>query len=145
MRPWMKRVRAALMMGLMWAVVWAPVAVVVGLAIDPDGSMDEMWVAAGAYAGFIGGVVFSMILAAATRRRTLGELSIARVAGWGAAAGLLVGSLPLLLGTPAAGVPLWALGGAIVGSITVLSAVSAAGSLALARRGDTRKLPAPRE
>lgn len=145
MRPWMKRVRAALVMGLMWAVVWAPVAVVVGLVIDPDGSMDEMWVAVGAYAGFIGGVVFSMILAAATRRRTLGELSIARVAGWGAAAGLLVGSLPFLLGTPAAGVPLWALGGAIVGSITVLSAASAAGSLALARRGDTRKLPPPRE
>ena len=145
MKPWMRRVRAAVVLGLAWAVVWGPVAVVVGLIIDPDGSMDEMWIAAGAYAGFIGGVVFSMLLAAVARRRTLRELSLARVAAWGAAAGVLVGTVPFLLGTPAAGVSLWALGGAIIGSITVLSAASAAGSLALARRGETRELPAGRE
>ena len=144
MKRWVKRVRAAVVLGLVWAAVWAPVAVLVGLIIDPDGSMDEMWVAIGAYPGFVGGVVFSIVLATAARRRTLAELSLPRVAMWGAAAGLLVGSLPFIFGTPAVGIPLWVLGATVIGSMTLLSAASAAGSLALARRGETRELPAPR-
>lgn len=141
---WLKRVRAAVVMGLVWAAVWAPAAVLVGLVIDPDGSMDEMWVAIGAYPGFVGGVVFSIVLAIAARRRTLGELSLPRVALWGAGAGVIVGSLPFLFGTLAVGTPLWVLGATVIGSITLLSAASAAGSLALARRAEVRELPAAR-
>lgn len=126
-------------MGLTWAVVWGPVAVLIGLFVDPDGSMDEMWVAIGAYPGFLGGVAFSAVLAIAARRRRLDELSLARVAAWGAAAGLLVGSIPFVLGDPDSERPLWLLAGVVIGSITLLSAASAAGSLALARTAERRE------
>jgi peptidoglycan/LPS O-acetylase OafA/YrhL len=139
MKKWLRRIRGAVGMGLTWAVVWGAAAVLMGLLVDPDGSMDEMWVAIGAYPGFLGGVVFSAVLAVAARRRRLDELSLARVAGWGAAAGLLVGSIPFVLGDPLTDIPLWLLGTAVIGSITVLSAASAAGSLALARRAEKRE------
>ena len=124
MKKWLRRIRGALGMGLTWALVWAPVAVLIGMLVDPDGSMDEMWVAIGAYPGFLGGVVFSVVLGIAARRRRLDELSLSRVAAWGAAAGLLVGALPFTVGTSTSELPLWLLGGVVVGSITVLSAVS---------------------
>ena len=94
MKLLMRRVRGALLMGLVWALIWAPAAVLIGLIIDPDGSMDEMWPAIGAYPGFIGGVAFSVVLGIAARHRRFEELSLGKVAAWGALAGLLVGSIP---------------------------------------------------
>lgn len=141
MKKWMRRVRGAVGMGLTWALVWAPVAVLMGMAVDPDGSMDEMWPAIGAYPGFLGGVVFSTVLAIAARRRRLDELSIVRVAAWGAVAGLMVGVLPFTIGESASEIPLWQLATVVIGSITLLSAASAAGSLALARRAEKRDVP----
>ena len=141
MGQWLRRARGAVGLGVVWAVVWAVVAVAVGLAIDPDGSMDEMWPAIGAYPGFLGGVLFSAVLAVAARRRRLHELSLPRVAAWGAAAGLVVGTIPFLVGEPSTEVPLPLLALAVVGSITVLGAASAAGSLAIARKGAPRALP----
>jgi hypothetical protein len=140
MKKWLRRIRGAVGMGLTWALVWAPVAVLIGIAIDPDGSMDEMWPAIGAFPGFLGGVVFSVVLAIAARRRRLDELSLPRVAAWGACAGLLVGTFPFLVGDPTTKIPLWQLAVIVIGSITVLSAASAAGSLALARMGERRGL-----
>ena len=141
MKKWLRRIRGAVGMGLTWALVWAPVAVLIGLIVDPDGSMDEMWPAIGAYPGFLGGVVFSVVLAIAARRRGLDDLSLWRVAGWGAAAGLLVGVFPFTIGEPTTERPLWLLATVVVGTITLLSAASAAGSLALARRAGKRQRP----
>lgn len=140
MMKWLRRIRGAVGMGLTWALVWAPVAVLIGLFVDPDGSMDEMWPAIGAYPGFLGGVVFSIVLAVAARRRRLDDLSLSRVAAWGAGAGLLVGVLPFTIGEPTTERPLWLLATVVIGTITLLSAVSAAGSLALARRAGKRAL-----
>ena len=140
MMQWGRRVRGALVMGVMWALVWAPVALLLGiLVIDPDNSMDEMWPVVGALPGFVGGVVFSIVLAIAARRRRFDELSVPRFAAWGALAGFIVGMLPFVLGTPTSAVPLWQLALAIVGAITLLCAASAAGSLALARMGERRE------
>ena len=140
MENWLRRIRAALLMGLIWAAVWAPVAVLIGVIVDPNDAMDEMWVAIGAYPGFLGGVIFSVVLGIAERRRTLDALSLPRVAGWGALAGLLIGILPFVLGTPTDDIPRWVLPLIITAPITVLSAVSAAASLALARRAENRVL-----
>jgi hypothetical protein len=120
--------------------VWAPVAVLIGMIVDPDGSMDEMWLAIGAYPGFLSGVVFSAVLGIAARRRRFNELSLSRFAAWGALAGLLIGVLPFTLGDVNTERPLWLLGVVIIGSITLLGAVSAAGSLALARMAEKREL-----
>lgn len=138
MRKWLRRVRAAVVMGVAWAVVWAPVGVAIGLLVDPDGSMDEPWILIGAYPGFIGGVVFSAVLAIAARRRTLGELSLARVAAWGAAAGLLVGLVPFTVALSSGSLSTWLLASGAIGAFTLLGAGSAAGSLALARGGEAR-------
>jgi hypothetical protein len=139
MKRWLRRVRAAVGMGLMWALVWAPVAVVIGTRIvDPDNSMDEMWWMVGALPGFLSGVTFAAVLGIAARRRSLDELSIARVGGWGAVAGLLIGILPFLLGDRG-GRPVWPLALVVISTITLLSALSAAGSLALAQRAQRRE------
>jgi hypothetical protein len=137
MRKWMRRVRSALVMGALWAVVWAPLGVLLGMIVDPDGAMDEPWILVGTYPGFIGGVVFAVVLAIAARRRRFHELSLPRFTIWGALAGLLVGALPFALGTLSPEVPEW-LPVAFVAAVTLLSAASAAGSLALARLGEKR-------
>ncbi len=139
MTHWLRRIRGALGMGVIWAVVWGVVAVLIGLVVDPDGSMDEMWVAIGGLPGLLGGIAFSVVLGMAARRRHLDELSMPRVARWGAAAGLLVGMLPFLIGDVTSESPLWLLA-VVVGTITSLGVLSAAGSLALARVAERRSL-----
>ena len=140
MKTWPRRIRAAVVMGLIWALVWAPVAVLIGTQIvDPDDSMDEMWWMVGALPGFLSGVMFSAVLGVAARRRRLDELSIARVGGWGAVAGVLIALLPFALGDRG-GRPVLLLAVVVITSITLLSAVSAAGSLALAQRAQKREL-----
>ena len=137
MHRWLKRLRGAVVMGMLWAVVWAPLGVLIGMIVDRDGSMDEPWILVGTLPGFIGGVVFSIVLAIAARRRRFHELSMPRFSLWGALAGLLVGALPFALGTPNPRMPAW-LSFVIVGAIVLLGACSAAGSLALARLGEKR-------
>lgn len=132
MKQWLTRIRGAVVMGLGWAVVWAPVAVLVGLILDPDGSMDEMWPAIGAYPGFLCGVVFTALLGIAYGRR-LGELPLSRAAAWGAAAGVLVGVLPFTIGESTSKLPVWQLAAIVIGSFTAMSAASAVGSAMLAR------------
>jgi hypothetical protein len=125
-------------MGLTWAVLWAPFGLLLAAVVDPDGSMDEPWVAVGAYPGFLGGVAFAVVLGIVGRRRRFDQLSVRRFAAWGAGAGLLVGVL-WLLAALTSDPPRWALGGAVVGSLTLLSAVSAASSLALARLSERQE------
>jgi hypothetical protein len=141
MPSWLRRVRGALLMGLTWAVLWAPIGLLIGMIVDPTGAMDEPWILVGTYPGFLGGVLFSIVLGVAARRRRLGELSVRRVALWGGAAGLVIGSLPFVLGDQGADVErVWLLPLIVVSSITVLASASAAGSLALAKRAERREL-----
>lgn len=139
MTRWLRRVRGALLMGLIWAVIWMPVGLLIGAVADPDGSMDEPWILVGTYPGFLAGVLFSALLGVAARRRKLRELSVAKVARWGAFAGLAIGSVPFMMGSPSERVSWW-LPFAVVTSITFLSSFSAAGSLVLAKRADQRQL-----
>jgi hypothetical protein len=131
----------------LWFIVWAPVGVLVSLVVDPDGSMDEPWALITGYPGFLGGVVFSLVLAVAARHRRLEELTTVRVSAWGALAGALVGTVPFLIGTPTGRLPTWLLATGVITASTVLSASSAAGTLVIARRGERRlgaNAPGPR-
>lgn len=131
----MMGIRGAVLMGLAWAVVWAPVAVLVGvLIVDPDNSMDEMWVVIGAYPGFLCGVLFSVMMG----RR---DLPLSRAGVWGAVAGLLVGTLPFTIGESSSELPLWQLAALVIGTITLLSALSAVGSALLLRHFARRQAP----
>ena len=138
MRRWLRRVRGAVVMGLMWAVVWMPVGLLIGAIVDPNGTMDEPWIAVGTIPGFFCGVLFSIVLGIIERRRRVGDLSVARVGLWGGAAGLLLGLLFRVSGDLNPALPGWFLP-VVVGSLTLLSAGSAAGSLVLARRGEQRE------
>lgn len=140
MSNWLRRIRGGLLMGLTWALVWAPVGILVGLIVDPDDSMDEMWVLIGAYPGFLCGVVFSAVLVAAARHRRFEELSLPRFAAWGAVAGVLVAMLPIAAASDGTGRAPWLLGGVLLGALTLLGAGSAAASLALARKAEKRSL-----
>ena len=147
MKTWLRRIRATLLMGLTWALLWLPVGLLIGMVMDPDGRMDEPWIAVGTFPGFLSGVIFSVVLGIAAGRRKLDELSLAKVAGWGAVAGLLIGSLPFVLGDRDGRVierP-WLLPLVVVSSITLLSSASAAASLALAKRSQKHELPARTE
>ena|SRR5688500_11064683 len=140
MKNWQRQIRDAVVMGLAWAVVWAPAAVLIGMKIvDPDNSMDEMWVVVGAYPAFLCAMIFSAVRSVAERGRRLAELSLKRAGVWGALAGVLVGVFPFTVGTPTTALPLWQLGVTVIGSITLMSAVSAIGSVLVARMAKKRE------
>lgn len=128
-------VRRAVLMALSWAVLWAPLGVLTGIVMDPNETLDEPWPALGAYPGFLCGLVFAVVLAITARHRRLGELSPSRAGAWGLLAGLLV-IAPLftpLSGTPNTDHPLWQLRFVVLGAVVLLSAISAVGSVLVAR------------
>jgi ABC-type Co2+ transport system permease subunit len=143
MKQSLRHIRDAVVMGLAWAVVWAPAAVLIGtMIVDPDNSMDEMWVLVGAYPGFLSGAVFSALLALKENSRRLGEVQMPRCAAWGALSGLVVGVIPLTLGKPTGEIPAWLLFSAMIGSVTLMGALSGVASALLARMAKTRELRA---
>ena len=146
MKKWLRRIRGAVGMGLTWAVGWALVGAMIAVISgfvpgNPMGSVLDPWLAL-AMPGFLGGVIFSAVLWLAEGGRRFDELSLPRLAAWGAVAGLLLGVLPFALGTPSAKFPLWLLGVVIIGSTTLLSAVSAVGSALLFRYAAREQPPA---
>ncbi len=147
MKKWLKRIRGAVGMGLTWAAVWAGVGALIplfsglfsvgGFAVLLFGVF--VMVATYGMLGFVGGAVFSVVLGITERRRRFDQMSLPRFAAWGAGAGLILAVLTVAMGI--------AMGGAItpgnwifMGTMPLLAAGSAAGSLALARRADDREL-----
>jgi len=120
-------------MGLIWAVGWGLIGVLIAFFVDPNESIEDMWVWTLAFPGFVSGVVFSIVIRIAERRRRFAELSLPRLAAWGTATGLLLGALPFVLGSPSSRFPMWMVIALITGSMTLLSAISAVGSALLLR------------
>lgn len=138
MKQSLKRIRNAVLLGIAWAIAWAPVAVVLGVfVIDPDNSMDEMWFIIGAYPGFLCAIIFSVLLGFA--RTGLDEVSLPRAGAWGAVSGVLVGAIPFALGTPNPASPAW-LGLAVVCSFTLMSVLSAVVSVLIAKKANKGEL-----
>src|SRR5262245_6125133 len=132
MKKGLRRIGRAALMGLAWAVAWVPAGALVGTLMV--GEMEPEHIAGPVYAGFLCGAIFSVVAGIAGERRRLAEMFIRQSAVWGALSGLLAGGLWVvvaLLSDP----PLWLLYGSVVGSLTVLSAVSGAASAWLARVG----------
>src|SRR5512139_1446686 len=102
MKCWMRRIRGAVGMGLTWAAGWALVGVLIGVTSRllpgfPWGRFFEVFDAplpALAIPGFVGGVLFSMVLGIVARRRRFEELSLLRFAVLGAMGGLLLSLVP---------------------------------------------------
>lgn len=140
MTQWLKGFRNAVLLGLAWAVAWAPIAVLLGIfIIDPVNSMDEMWVAIGAYPGLLCGVLFYALRGLGEGGHRLSEMSLPRAAAWAAVSGVLVGAVPFAIGTPAPDNPAW-LGLAVMGSFTLMSVISAVVAVLIARTAKQRDL-----
>lgn len=69
MKKWGRRIRAAVGMGLTWAVGWALVGggieLIHNIWLNPLGSLVDIWPAALAYPAFLGGLAFSTVLGVA--------------------------------------------------------------------------------
>ena len=140
MAKWLRRIRAAVVMGLIWAVGWAVVggAVMEGI-VDPHGKIRDMWPQTLAIPGFLCGAIFSVVLGIAASGRRFEELSLSRFGALGAVAGLLLGGLAAATGP--ASLPLWLRAAVVLAPLTILSAASATASLAVARLAERRALP----
>jgi len=133
---WGRRIRAALGMGLSWAVAWFAFGVL--LARVPGFFSDLPFAIMFAPLGFLTGVIFSGVLVALASRRSFAQMSLARFAVWGGVSGLLL-SGTFILGDAIRGA---ALGGILLlgPALAAAGAFCAAGSLALARRAERREL-----
>jgi hypothetical protein len=152
MASWPRRIRGAVGMGVTWALGWAVVGVLIGVTskLVPGLPWDSFFrffdapLPALAVPGFLGGALFSTVLGIAGRRRRFDELSLPRFAAWGAVGGLLLSLVPAALvavGLASLGRPdasLWQITAVISGPLIVLSALSASGSLLLARKAQDR-------
>lgn len=85
----------------------------------------DIWIPVFAYPGFIGGVIFYVLLRLAWLSSRFDELSLPQNTALGAVAGLLVGMLPFILGTPSAKYPLSLLISGVIAYTTVLCTISA--------------------
>lgn len=141
MMRWLRRVRGALLMGVTWALLWAPIGPIIGFIVDRDGRMDEPWILVGALPGFFAGIVFSILLGIVGRRHRFEDFSLRRFATWGGAAGLVMGVFPFLAGDLNPALPAW-FPAVVIGSITALASASASASLVLARKAERASLPA---
>jgi len=139
-KEWLILIFKAAGAGLIWAAVWAAVGALIRI-MDPSGTLNELWVGPpiGVLPGFVGGVVFFAVLGIAMRPRKFDELSLSTVVACGAMVGLLLGVLPLVINQPPGESPLWLVAAVVIGSMTLMSALSAAGSLALARGAKVKR------
>lgn len=134
MNTWRRRIRNAIGMGLTWGGTWLGAGLVLLLTVGgADVPFPLLW----GLLGFLAGVAFSGVLGIVEGGHTVDQLSLLRVAGWGAVAGLLLAVLFVVT---------VALGGddtldlLVVGPVLALAgALSAAGSLAIARRASVRE------
>ncbi len=136
MPHWLKRIRSALIMGLIWGAFWAIVGgfIMEGI-IDPRGEIVDMWPQVLGIVGFMGGVIFSGAISLLAGRRGLNEFSFREFAGLGAVTGVLQGVVAMLM----VGAPLL-----FLAVTTGVSALVAAGTLGVVRAAGRKPLPPPR-
>ena len=122
-------------MGLIWGAAWsgAGVVLVIGLLLTTGARPDVPVPLLFGFFGILGGSTFSVVLSVLEGRRSFAEMSLARFAAWGAAAGfVLAATFVAVVSLAGDSGFLWNLVG--LGPLfAAAGAGSAAGSLALAR------------
>ncbi|MGQ0641869.1 MAG: hypothetical protein ACT4P6_14055 [Gemmatimonadaceae bacterium] len=99
MKKWQSGFRGAGAMILLWIIGWGVgFGGLIEAFVDPHGELIDIWPAAMAFAGFVGGIVFSALLWISDRGRSFDEVSLARIATWGVVTGLMLGVLAALMG-----------------------------------------------
>ena len=152
MSNWLGRMRGMAWLCLTWTAGWAVAGLLIGVTslVTPFLPWDAFFrvfdapLPALGLPGFIGGAIFSVVIGLGENRRRLEELSLARFGAWGALAGLLLSLVPAAMaavGLATLNRPdsLWKLTAFIGGPLTLMGAVSGAGSLLLARTARPRR------
>lgn len=134
MGKWMRRIRGTIGIGVTWAAAWALVGLVPRwlFGFNTDAPFPIIF----GVLGFIGGVIFSVVLMLTEGRRGFDEMKLSRFAAWGAVGGFLLSAIFTRIASLGFGDVL-----AIVPTFAVACAISASGSLALARRARMGELP----
>jgi hypothetical protein len=140
LKKWLRRIRAAIVMGFTWAVAWSAAGMLTALGFvlmtgsRPDAPFPIMF----GVAGFIAGVIFAGVLGLVEGRRRFDQMSLSRFATWGATAAFLLATI-FVVAVSLAGDSSFLRNLLFVGPAFALAgAGSAAGSLALARRSENR-------
>jgi O-antigen/teichoic acid export membrane protein len=133
MQKLLRRIRGAIGIGLTWGVAWSFVGLLPRLILGykPDAPFPIIF----AVFGFFAGIIFSLLLTLTQGRRRFDELSLPRFAAWGGLGGLLFSAIFAKLASLSAADIL-----AVAPAFAAACAVSASGSLALARRSVSREL-----
>ncbi len=138
MNKWLRRIRGAIGMGLIWALVWFAAGMGILLVVGPDAADVPFPLGFGAL-GFFAGATFSGVVSLVAGDRRFDELSIPRFAGWGALGGLIFSVLFVVAVAVFGNDRLELL---VLGPLfATVGAASAAGSLAVARRAAPADLP----
>ena len=134
MKESLKRIAGALAIGLIWVALWAIAGALIRIA-DPGGSLNAVWLGPtiGVQPGFVGGVVFSVVLGIAARPRKPAELSLLTAGACGAMIGVGLGLLPFAINKLPGQASLLVVASVVIGAMTLMSVFSAVGSVALAR------------
>jgi hypothetical protein len=134
MEKWLRRVGGAIGMGVTWAAAWAVAGMVPRwlFGFNTDAPFPLVF----GVLGFIGGVIFSALLALFERQRAFDQLKVSRFATWGAISGVLLSALFTRLASLGAGDVF-----VIAPTFAVACGVCASASLALAKRAKVRELP----
>jgi hypothetical protein len=134
-----RRLRSALVLGVIWGAVWFPVGIVVGLVVtrlsDPTWTNFFSGLAAWTLIGVSSGATFALLVAIFERNRTIQQLAVARLALWGMIGGAalpVAAMLVLLKLLP--GAHLSSSGPAVFVLMAALGSVCAIMTLWLARR-----------
>jgi hypothetical protein len=132
MKKWLRRIRGAIGMGLIWATAWLGAGLIL-LLIVGVGAADVPFPLFFALLGFLAGVTFSGVLGIVEGRRRFDQMSLPRFAAWGGVGGFLLSvALAAVVGWDAF---------LVLGPVFALSGAGcAAGSLALARMAEDQEL-----
>lgn len=149
---WLRRLRGALGTGLTWAFGWALTGIGIGVLsiLTPFLPWDGFFyyfdapLPALAMPGFFGGVLYAIVVGIAGRTQRFDDLTMRRVATWGAIGGALLSCVPsalMVLGLadgnpeklPSLPLPLF-----LAPPFALLGAASAAATLWIARRARSR-------
>lgn len=120
---WLRRIRGALGLGVIWAGGGAAIGGLIELVSNLFPSLPlylvDMWPVVLAVPGFLAGVIFSVALGIGAGRRRFDELSLPFFTFLGAVAGALLGQLMVSLGAEALVVFVTAPVGALGGFLTL--------------------------
>ena len=131
MKQFLRRLRGVIKTGLTWAFGFAAFNSIVSLFQGGGWESFLASIAIGGFFGFVLGSGFASILSLTERHRKLGELSLPRVGLWGAIGGFLFTvAFNLVFG----GTIYWE----AVLIVALFSAGFSSGSVALAKRADTK-------